>query len=774
MVEQMEDTIVMKEDGVKISRRIEEGLRRWEEEGVRKCEEEIHRRRGNGTVPRKEDEACQQLRDNGKRRETPRKSSDSSKITQRSEEERLLRQIEDVSRRRKDGIVQREEVIIVEGGHRRKMSSGQEVPVPAPRKRDDRSHSESHSYSHSHSKKAKSHSHAHSHSKSQSQSSTTSRRDGISSSAVSPRKEAKRSISPRRDGKRSISPKKESAHQSVSPRKDAKRSISPCREGKRSISPRREAKRSISPKKEARQSTSPTTANRKDERPATSSRGGFVMCHHNDQPISPRGSAACYRDERAISPRVSAIRPHSPGEEALGPMSPRHMQEPAFSCTNELFSSTTPRREPQPRTASLGTSMGSSIETSTTGAHFTDTQPRTTSMGTSMGSSMETSTGEQETTPQFFKGAPAMALRGETVPPRDSTTWGLQSDEILQPFHRAQVESHTHMEFRQDVVSQPQRDAADPRELRAEVLQPISPALRSRDFVSHSQRDPRDLRPELVRPISPALRSPALSCPVPRPPTTITSSSLTSTETTMSGAAANGAIPKHSRKKSLPDSSFLHRSDSSQPPYQPLDPPSDPRCHQQAQVLEIHQLPPPIKDPECRLVRQERVFHSLERTHCPSSPSRSSGLQGTASLGRLTHMSSDSIDWGETAEEGGENLSDCSLLHCVTPAPIEFGDAQPLEETKSVCELARRSTVCGTRLTRDDSGHDRRRVASRKSFNERDLERVGGGGDLRERHSHSRSTETILMNANERDPHPILPNKKPGTPDIWLPRTIRA
>ena len=31
-----------------------------------------------------------------------------------------------------------------------------------------------------------------------------------------------------------------------------------------------------------------------------------------------------------------------------------------------------------------------------------------------------------------------------------------------------------------------------------------------------------------------------------------------------------------------------------------------------------------------------------------------------------------------------QNLSDCSLLHCVTPAPIEFGDAQPLEETKSV------------------------------------------------------------------------------------------
>ena len=239
------------------------------------------------------------------------------------------------------------------------------------------------------------------------------------------------------------------------------------------------------------------------------------MCHHNDRPISPRGSVACYREERVMSPRVSAIRPHSPGEEALGPMSPRHVQEPAFSCTNELFSSNTPRREPQPRTASLGTSMGSSIETSTTGAHFTDTQPRTTSMGTSMGSSMETSTGEQETgsTPQFFKGTPAMALRGETVPPRDSTTWGLQSDEMMQPYHRAQVDHHTYSESHQDVVGQPQ---------------PNSPALCSRNLVSHPQRDPRDLRPELVRPISPALRSPALSCPVPRPPTTVTSSLITS------------------------------------------------------------------------------------------------------------------------------------------------------------------------------------------------------------------------------------------------------
>ena len=30
-----------------------------------------------------------------------------------------------------------------------------------------------------------------------------------------------------------------------------------------------------------------------------------------------------------------------------------------------------------------------------------------------------------------------------------------------------------------------------------------------------------------------------------------------------------------------------------------------------------------------------------------------------------------------------QDLSECSLLHCVTPAPLEFGDDEPLQ-TKSV------------------------------------------------------------------------------------------
>ncbi len=42
-----------------------------------------------------------------------------------------------------------------------------------------------------------------------------------------------------------------------------------------------------------------------------------------------------------------------------------------------------------------------------------------------------------------------------------------------------------------------------------------------------------------------------------------------------------------------------------------------------------------------------------------------------------------------------------------------------------------------------------------------------------ERHPLSHSTTTIL-NANSDDPEPIVPNKCPGTPDVWVPRTVKA
>lgn len=43
------------------------------------------------------------------------------------------------------------------------------------------------------------------------------------------------------------------------------------------------------------------------------------------------------------------------------------------------------------------------------------------------------------------------------------------------------------------------------------------------------------------------------------------------------------------------------------------------------------------------------------------------------------------------------------------------------------------------------------------------------------KHAHllSRSTETILFHS-EHDPNPIVPNRDPGTPDVWVLRTIRA
>ena len=45
----------------------------------------------------------------------------------------------------------------------------------------------------------------------------------------------------------------------------------------------------------------------------------------------------------------------------------------------------------------------------------------------------------------------------------------------------------------------------------------------------------------------------------------------------------------------------------------------------------------------------------------------------------------------------------------------------------------------------------------------------------RGKHAHplSKSTETILFHSDN-DPNPIVPNKNPGTPDVWVPRTIRA
>ena len=61
------------------------------------------------------------------------------------------------------------------------------------------------------------------------------------------------------------------------------------------------------------------------------------------------------------------------------------------------------------------------------------------------------------------------------------------------------------------------------------------------------------------------ISSPALSCPTSRTQTNSIIYSITPSQQTSTG---NGAIPKHSRKKSLPESAYLQRSDSNQPPYE--------------------------------------------------------------------------------------------------------------------------------------------------------------------------------------------------------------
>jgi hypothetical protein len=56
-------------------------------------------------------------------------------------------------------------------------------------------------------------------------------------------------------------------------------------------------------------------------------------------------------------------------------------------------------------------------------------------------------------------------------------------------------------------------------------------------------------------------------------------------------------------------------------------------------------------------------------------------VQAAASLGEFPPSS---LDWPAGAaagwpEEGRADSADDSLLHCVTPAPLEFGDSDPEE-----------------------------------------------------------------------------------------------
>ena len=341
-----------------------------------------------------------------------------------------------------------------------------------------------------------------------------------------------------------------------------------------------------------------------------------------------------------------------------------------------------------------------------------------------------------------------------------------------------------------------------------------------------------------TRPLTPKIDSPALSCPILR--NTTNSLVYSTAPQSQASSLANGAIPKHSRKKSLPESAYLQRNDSNQQPYEILKSPkprprsnaykdSNSRPHSSismGNVLNMHDhidSESPVwalKDRDTQLARQERVFHTLERE---SANVGRHPHPGELQQMQLAFESTDSIELrleenmlpGLNEREGipySEGIGEDNLLHCVTPAPYEFDDNVQEMDPDSRTLAGDATTECATpilsernatphselyepyqiseefpeiekrgipmRSSKDDLIHSdqiehRNSLRSnRKSFNDRDIERENHTHQ-KERHPHSHSTETILFH-NDKDPNPIVPNKKPGTPDIWLPRTIRA
>ena len=99
----------------------------------------------------------------------------------------------------------------------------------------------------------------------------------------------------------------------------------------------------------------------------------------------------------------------------------------------------------------------------------------------------------------------------------------------------------------------------------------------------------------------------------------------------------------------------------------------------------------------------------------------------------------------------------------MTPAPYEFTDQSTDDLTETEETLHPDLVPDSLHVAENEPGviHHRRQLSH------------SGPARPRKIHPHSRSSETILFH-NDKDPQPIVPNKKPGTPDIWLPRTIRA
>jgi len=223
----------------------------------------------------------------------------------------------------------------------------------------------------------------------------------------------------------------------------------------------------------------------------------------------------------------------------------------------------------------------------------------------------------------------------------------------------------------------------------------------------------------------------------------------------------NGAIPKHSRKKSLPEAAYLSREETTMTPYEILKSPPARMRPRSNTYKEVNSRPhssismvytaPWTVDDDVRhpklseaAAKTERLFHTLERENYRIGRHHHPGHLESMNL---VYESGDTIT--SVIDDSNENID---ILECLTPAPYEFTD------NASNDDLTISETPPHKHHRRQHSHHDygKDRFLISKGI-----------------HPHSRSTETILFHS-DKDPNPIVPNKKPGTPDIWLPRTIRA
>ena len=158
-------------------------------------------------------------------------------------------------------------------------------------------------------------------------------------------------------------------------------------------------------------------------------------------------------------------------------------------------------------------------------------------------------------------------------------------------------------------------------------------------------------------------------------------------------------------------------------------------------------------------LKTERLFHTLERE---SSKVGRQPHPGELETINLTYESYESVELSQQASE-------LDILECLTPAPYQFTD--DVEFPGESSQHSQRN-ISNNSILHPDTVHSNDDLTHSAAS---DTKYIKNGGKTyhKEIHPHSRSTETILFH-NDKDANPMVPNKKPGTPDIWLPRTIRA